>query len=387
MDYSKAFDRVLHGKLFDKMLRKGFSPIFLRLLMFIYINQTVNVRWKDKVSDRFRMTNAVRQGAVSSAILYCFYCEELFQELKKRKSGCWIGNLYLGILGYSDDNFILAPSIGALRDMIWTCESFAKKHNLQFSTDPNPEKCKTKLIAFSKSSNYKPNANVYLCDNILPWVVNVKHVGNQITSIVDGMQKDIQIKEAMYIENVNSLQQELKFAHPKTLWKLNMVYNFHFSGCELWDFNSKSFGKFMSTIQRSFKIMFDLPYDTHRYFYEAVTATKHPSIIIRTRFVNFLKMINQSNKVAPKLLLQHVQSDVRSVTGSNLRSLFLEYDTMDLSDVEPQLKSCTLIPVPEVEKWRIGVLLDAIDNLNDICSIENFDKAMTIDIINYVCNS
>ena len=135
------------------------------------------------------------------------------------------------------------------------------------------------------------------------------------------------------------------------------------------------------------KIMFDLPYDTHRYFYEAVTATKHPSIIIRTRFVNFLKMINQSNKVAPKLLLQHVQCDVRSVTGSNLRSLFLEYDTMDLSDVEPQLKSCTLIPVPEVEKWRIGVLLDAIDNLNDICSIENFDKAMTIDIINYVCNS
>ena len=191
----------------------------------------------------------------------------------------------------------------------------------------------------------------------------------------------------MYIKNVNSLQQELKFAHPKTLWKLNMVYNFHFSGCELWDFNSKSFGKFMSTIQRSFKIMFDLPYDTHRYFYEAVTATKHPSIIIRTRFVNFLKMINQSNKVAPKLLLQHVQSDVRSVTGSNLRSLFLEYDTMDLSDVEPQLKSCTLIPVPEVEKWRIGVLLDAIDNLNDICSIEDFDKAMTIDIINYVCNS
>ena len=47
----------------------------------------------------------------------------------------------------------------------------------------------------------------------------------------------------------------------------------------------------------------------------------------------------------------------------------------------------TLIPVPEMEKWRIGVLLDAIDNLNEICSIEDFDKAMTNDIINYVCNS
>ena len=28
MDYSKAFDRVLHGKLFDKMLRKGSHPFF-----------------------------------------------------------------------------------------------------------------------------------------------------------------------------------------------------------------------------------------------------------------------------------------------------------------------------------------------------------------------
>ena len=72
MDYSKAFDRVLHSKLFDKMLMKGFSPIFLRLLMFIYIYQTANVRWKDKVSDRFNQSNGVRQGAVTSAILYCF---------------------------------------------------------------------------------------------------------------------------------------------------------------------------------------------------------------------------------------------------------------------------------------------------------------------------
>ena len=282
-DYSKAFDRVLHGKLFMKMLKKGFSTIFLRLLMFVYINQTVNVRWRDKLSERFRMTNAVRQGAVSSAILYCFYCEELFQELKRRKSGCWIGNLYLGILGYSDDNFLLSPNIDALQDMIKTCESFAKEHNLQFSTDPDPVKCKTKLIAFSKTSNLKPNANINLCGSILPWVNNIKHVGNNIESIIDGMQKDIQIKEAMYIEKVNSLQQELHFAHPSTLWKLNMIYNFNFTGCELWDLSSPSFSKFMSTVSKSFKILFDLPYATHKYFYEAIT-TQHAALIIKKRF-------------------------------------------------------------------------------------------------------
>ena len=47
-------------------------------------------------------------------------------------------------------------------------------------------------------------------------VNNLKHAGNNIESIIDGMQKDIQIKEAKYIEKVNSLQQELHLAHPST---------------------------------------------------------------------------------------------------------------------------------------------------------------------------
>ena len=45
---------------------------------------------------------------------------------------------YLGILGYSDDNLLIAPSADALQDMLEICEEFAKEHNLKFSTDPNP---------------------------------------------------------------------------------------------------------------------------------------------------------------------------------------------------------------------------------------------------------
>ena len=44
-------------------------------------------------------------------------------------------------LGYSDDNVCLAPSLSALQDMI--NEEFAKSHNLRFSTDLEPKKCKT----------------------------------------------------------------------------------------------------------------------------------------------------------------------------------------------------------------------------------------------------
>ena len=72
------------------------------------------------------------------------------------------------------------------------------------------------LIAFSKEKIVKPVTKVYLCDNALPWTDSVKHVGNILSSKVNGLQQDINCKAAQYIQKANSLQQEFYFAHPKT---------------------------------------------------------------------------------------------------------------------------------------------------------------------------
>ena len=44
MDMTKAFDLTLHSLLFRKMVMAGFPVIFIRLFIFIYKNQTANVR-------------------------------------------------------------------------------------------------------------------------------------------------------------------------------------------------------------------------------------------------------------------------------------------------------------------------------------------------------
>ena len=44
MDMTKAFDLTLHSLLFKKMVDAGFSVIFVRLFMYIYMNQVANVR-------------------------------------------------------------------------------------------------------------------------------------------------------------------------------------------------------------------------------------------------------------------------------------------------------------------------------------------------------
>ena len=128
----------------------------------------------------FSLSNGVRQGGVISAILYCFYGNSLFTELRRSGYGCHVNGFFHGIFGYSDDNMLLAPSEHALQKMLEICERFATSHNLKFSTDPDPVKCKTKCIASVKKPKQLPEMR--LCGNNLPWVNAFKHLGNNISN-------------------------------------------------------------------------------------------------------------------------------------------------------------------------------------------------------------
>ena len=62
----------------------------------------------------------------SFILLYCIHLNDLFVELKKNMSGCWIETSYLG---YSDYNLLLASSREALQVMISICEKYAVSHD------------------------------------------------------------------------------------------------------------------------------------------------------------------------------------------------------------------------------------------------------------------
>ena len=98
--------------------------------------------------------------------------------LERSRLGCWINGDFFGILGYSDDNLLLAPSLHALQEMVLVFKNYAKDHDLQFRTDPDPKKCKTKCLAFLKRPRKIPS--IKFCGNSLPWVSSGKHLGNVI---------------------------------------------------------------------------------------------------------------------------------------------------------------------------------------------------------------
>ena len=87
MDLSKAFDMVEWLALFEVLQAKNVSPVFLRTLLYVYSNQSCAVKWNGSISNKFSVTNGVRQGAVSSPILFSIYIDELFSLLRSSNLG------------------------------------------------------------------------------------------------------------------------------------------------------------------------------------------------------------------------------------------------------------------------------------------------------------
>jgi hypothetical protein len=331
-----------------------------------------------------------KQGAVLSAIAYCVYVNGLFDELRRNRSGCWVGQTFLGLLGYSDDNFLLAPSREALQAMLRICESYAASHGLKFSTDPCPKKSKTKCLSFLQKERYvKP---VILCENELPWVTSCKHLGNTIVNTAtavagDIRSQDVMIKRAAYIDKNNDLLQEFHFAHPRTVAEVNMITNSHFYGSVLWNLSSKHVQKLEKTWNVSVRRMFNLPWQTHCYLVEPVSQQPHVRKLMARRFLNFVQSIRRSKKIAIRNLLKSIEFDTRSVTGQNLRNLLLQSNVLDIqklkgSDVTSEYRS-----ISEEDQFRVGFINEIIEVMNNNLEIADFTDDELGELLEFLCVS
>ncbi len=108
LDASKAVDCVNYWKLFRILLDRNVCPLYCRLLLIMYINQKLRIRWETTNSSYLNVTNGVKQ-----AILFCIYMDGLLNELSKSNVGCHIGGVFASGFGYADDLKLLTPSVHA----------------------------------------------------------------------------------------------------------------------------------------------------------------------------------------------------------------------------------------------------------------------------------
>ena len=165
------------------------------------------------------------------------------------------------------------------------------------------------------------------------------------------------MKKGIFIQNAMEINQEFFCLPASVKMRLNLLYNSHFSGSNIWRFESKEASHLYSSWNRNIKLVFGLPWGTHRWVVEEVSCT-NLKLMLFVRFIKFVNSITKTTKPGLKFLLKVAAADVRSVTGSNLRSILRTTGTQVKPGITKagSVQKLSLHNVLEGETWKIPLL-------------------------------
>ena len=139
----------------------------------------------------------------------------------------------MGATLYADDVLLLAPCRTALQLMLKVCENFALRNNLQYSSDPNPTKSKSKCLYMCGKASVRYPEPLILNGQKLPWVKTAQHLGHELSQMAD-MEQDSKLKRGVYIDKSTEVRQMFKFAEPFQVLQAIQTYTADFYGAMLW---------------------------------------------------------------------------------------------------------------------------------------------------------
>ena len=394
LDFSKAFDKVNFEKLFSCLIEREIQAVILRILLVIYQNQSCFIQWNGHKSTGFKVKNGVRQGAILSPFLFCIYLDSLLAELRDVGVGCYVGGKFIGALGYADDVTLLSPSRQGLQIMLTVCEQWAKKHSMQFSTDPIPSKSKSKCLFFSRNRSVNKVENLVLNGNKLPWVSSAKHLGNHLSTKIDfsfaipDMSSDLRSKRGIFFNKVHELIQQFGQLDPKLIVKLLSVYGTSLYGSSLWKLNSEDFNKLCRSWNTAMKIIWNLPHNTHTRLLESLSPVSHLKSVLAGRYIGFVQSLSATSNSILGFLFTLCKKNVSTLTGHNIRHLMDENNLLEFNDMirmRSSIKTSRINALEEEEKWKVDLINDIALAKRGILSIDNLEEDELGHILQFAC--
>jgi hypothetical protein len=163
--------------------------------------------------------------------------------------------------------------------------------------------------------------------------------------------------------------------------------NSHFYGSVLWNLESKETVSLEKTWNVSVRRMFDQPRETHCYLIEAISDQDHVRTLLARRFVSFVQAIRTSKKNVLRSLLRVVEFDTQSVTGRNLKSIFLQTEAQDVRRLKPSDVKAKYRDVPRNDEYRVGFIKEIIDVKNNQLEVKGFNDDELEEILQHLCVS
>lgn len=177
VDYTKAFDSLIHANIWEALREQGIEQKYIRLIRNVYKNSSACIQLEKK-GDSFKIQKGVRQGDPLSPKLFSSVLEMIFRSLDWENLGLNIDGRTLTHLRFADDIVLFAKTPGDLNRMLNELASESEKVGLKL----NPEKTKVMTNGTKSSINVGKSEITYVEEYI--------YLG-QLISPKDNINKEI----------------------------------------------------------------------------------------------------------------------------------------------------------------------------------------------------
>ena len=378
LDASKAFDRVNFVKLFTILLdKRGVCPMICRLLLNIYRNQKLRLKWNGVYSDYFIASNGVKQGGVISPCLFCVYIDQLLIDLKEKGIGCFLGSKYVGAIAYADDLTLLSPSVSALKEMVDLCSEFAQQFDLQFNSS------KSQLIGFSCSNKEVKDPGIMLNGHKIEMVDEVIHLGHRLSKKIYDFNVQTNKCIGDFNRQCNIFLANFKYANSYIRNLLFHRYCSSFYGFQLCSIFENNFDRMCTQWRVAIRRVWKIPWQTHNRLLPHIAGVMPPQLWFVKRMISFVKNALNSTNATVAYIVGMSQFGAHSVLGGNIRLLQTQFD-MSIASV---LKEWNRVCREEEEMKRIAEQIKEIVFIKERGSFgpEKLNKEECNDILYFLC--
>lgn len=165
LDFSKAFDKVSHGLLIDKLIKSNINPYMVNWIRDFLSNRLQRVVIEGAASSDLLVSSGVPQGSVLGPTLFLVYINDISD------------NLNFSAIKLFADDALLFSQVNTLQDSVNFQEDlnildqWAYNWKMNFNTD------KCQIVRFARQSSGNPDVVYYLSGRPLSVVDSFKYLG------------------------------------------------------------------------------------------------------------------------------------------------------------------------------------------------------------------
>jgi hypothetical protein len=135
IDWHKAFDHVRWTKLMEILKKTGIDWHERRLIIKLYMDQSVKVQLDQGVTKNVKIGRGVRQGCCLSPLLFSLYSEYVTQEAVEGLGDFKVGRQIISTVRYADDLVLLVKEETILQSMIDKLIEVGREYGMEINVE------------------------------------------------------------------------------------------------------------------------------------------------------------------------------------------------------------------------------------------------------------